>query len=374
MMGVATKRSRVQRVLLGLLGLIAGAFIVEGFVSVALLSDEIRALRPPPTENFRQAAYDSLVGWIGLPDLSIRDNFGPGLTLTTNHDGLRIHRPIAAERAANERRVMCSGASFTFGSGVSDSDTFCARLEHEFPGVRTINVAQRGYGLDQSYLWYRRDGARFPHDVQMFAVNATDFDRTALANLTGYPKPTLAIKDGALIAENVPVPQWAGWSRAAQVPQLLPDLRVFQLVVGRMAGNAAAQARRIDERLFPVVDALLADLVRLNAERGSTLCVVYLPTVEEYVPGLRDERRERLGKSAQQAGIAFIDLTPDLRAVPTDSVDWMFITNNALPIRGIGGHYTAAGHRWLAARLAAHLRAQATIAPLLAASPRRSPQ
>jgi hypothetical protein len=93
---------------------------------------------------------------------------------------------------------------------------------------------------------------------------------------------------------------------------------------------------------------------------------VYLPAPPDLAPGPYDVRRERMEKFSKKAGIPFIDLTPAIRAVPPDSLDWLFITPNALPVEGSSGHYTASGHRWVAAQLASQLRAIPPVAGALA--------
>jgi len=352
---------------------IVAVVVLEGLASVGLLTGDIAAIRRPPVANFRQSAYDSLVGWVSFPNLAIRDDFGPGLALTTNADGLRIHRPVARALAPGERRIMCSGASFTFGSGVADGDTFCARLEQELPGVRTLNVAQLGYGVDQSFLWYRRDGARWPSQVHLFIVNGSDLDRTASKDLTGYAKPVLAVDHDTLVARNVPVPRWTGWSRWDQAKGLVPDLRIAQVVANRVDLSETAQYRRVDAKVWPMMDVLLRDLARLDRERHAAPVLVYLPGEPEFAPGPRDERRRHIARSAAAAGIPVVDLTADLRAVAPDSLDWMYITPNALPVRGSGGHFTPTGHRWVAQRLAEHLRALPSTAAALALPPAAAP-
>ena len=350
------RRSRAMRVFLCMCVLGATPLLIEGASSAWLFVSDVRRLQAPPTANFRQAAHDSLLGWKGSPNLAIADNYGPGLTLTTNADGYRIHRPVTPDLAPNERRVMCSGASFTWGSGVKDGHTFCALLETELPGVRTINVAQQGYGFDQSYLLYRREGARYPHQLQLFVINGSDFERTASTSLNGYPKPGLALENGKLVPTHVPVPQWTGWSRWTEVPRFLPNLRLMQFITGRLRMTEASRYERVDAQLWPVLDPMLHDLVRLNGERKSVPVLVYVPTVEEFASTARDARRLRLLGSAKAAGLAAIDLTPGLRALPADSVAWMFLTPNAIPVRGHTGHYNAAGHRWVARQLASQLR------------------
>jgi len=358
------RRSIAKRLIVGGVLALLGVIVLEGLASAGVLVSDVMRLEPP-AQNFRQAAYDSLLGWVSLPNLALRDNFGPGIALTTNADGIRVHRPIARTLAAGERRIICSGASFTFGSGVADGDTFCARLEERLPDVRTLNLAQRGYGVDQSYLLYRRDAGRYPHHVQLFALNSSDVDRSVSTTMTGYPKPVLALADGKVVAENVPVPQWEGWSRWSDARTLLPTLRIAQLVMSRVDLGEAAQMRRVDARMWPLLDSVFADLARLNRAHGSVPAIVYLPALQEYAAGPRDDRRAKFAASARRTGIAFIDLTPDLRAVPADSLDWMFITPNGLPVRGANGHFTVSGHRWVADRLAAHLRNDAALAGAL---------
>jgi hypothetical protein len=337
---------------------------LEGLSSVAVIVSDARAAKVAP-ENFRQAKYDSLLGWIGLPNLSLRDNYGPGLRLTTNGDGIRIHRPVTPALAAGEKRIVCSGDSFAFGSGVSDDETFCAYLEQELPGVRTLNMAQRGYGIDQAYLWYKRDGARYQRQVHLFTFIWHDFERMALTEFTGYPKSKLALKNGHLVATNVPVPRWKGPDRGVTAAALVADTRLMQYVERRIDQSDAAKMRRVDAQVWDIAEAVFLDLAKMNKERGSSLVLVYLPAPPDLTPGPYDVRRERMEKFSKKSGIPFIDLTPEIRGVPPDSLDWLFITPNALPVEGSGGHYTAKGHQWVAARLAEHLRAIPTVAAAL---------
>jgi hypothetical protein len=356
----------LRRIAIGAVLLVVAGLGLEGASSLWMLVAEARALEPPP-ENFRQAAYDSLVGWVGMPNLSIRDNYGPGIPLTTDARGLRIHRPVAAP-AAGERAILCSGDSFTFGSGVGDADTFCARLEQEMPGVRTINLSQRGYGNDQMYLRYKRDGARYPHQIHLFGFIWNDFERMTMTSFFGYPKPVLRVRDGQLVAENVPVPQWEGWSRLTASASLIPRSRLMQLVRGRVDLSDSARLARVDAQVWGPMEAIFRDLGRLGKERGSAQVLVYLPAPNDITPGAYDARRVKLAALSRQTGLPLIDLTEEMRKLPADTLEWMFITANALPVRGSALHYTPKGHAWVAARLAAHLRAMPEAAPAPAAA------
>jgi hypothetical protein len=362
----------VRRAVLGAALAVLALVALEGASSMFGLARAVRALQPPP-ENFRQAAYDTLVGWIGIPNLAIRDNYGPGIRLTTNAEGMRIHRPATTPLAPGEHRVVCSGDSFTFGSGVADDETFCARLEQEIPGIRTLNLAQRGYGNDQMYLRYRRDGVRYPHQLHLFNFIWADLERMTMTSFLGYEKPVVRVRDGRLVAENVPVPEWGGWSRWTDAMALLPRIRLMQLLRERVDLSDSAKMARVDAQVMEPLEAIFRDLARLGKEHGSAVVLVYLPAPPDLVPGPWDARRAKLAALARKTGVRFVDLTDEIRQVPADSVDWLFITVNALPVRGSSGHYTPQGHAWVAKHLAEHLRAMPEVAAALGMTPAALP-
>ena len=81
------------------------------------------------------------------------------------------------------------------------------------------------------------------------------------------------------------------------------------------------------------------------------------------------DRRAALAAFSGRLGISFVDLTAGMRAVSPDTVDWFFITPSALPVRGLAGHYSAAGNRWVAARLAERLGALPDVASAVGSLP-----
>jgi hypothetical protein len=103
-------------------------------------------------------------------------------------------------------RIMCSGDSFTFAYSVDNDHTWCQLLEVLDPHLQTINLAESGYGLDQMYLRYRRDGVFLEHDVLISAFISDDLRRMQLKKFSGFGKPILQIRNGKLVPGNVPVP------------------------------------------------------------------------------------------------------------------------------------------------------------------------
>lgn len=351
---MAARRSFAVRAIVGVLALLLLAVVAEGFSSAALMANNVNSIQA--RDNFRQAQYDTLLGWVGLPNLDISDNYGPGLFLHTNNLGMRIQAGDSAGLAPGERRVVCSGDSFTFGSGVSDNQTFCANLEHEFPHIKTLNMSQRGYGIDQAYLWYKRDALRFPHKLHVFAFISNDFDRMSLTEFVGYSKPILKVENSKLAVHNMPVPMWSTSTKGFQAKNELSNSRLLQLLQRQVDLSDSAKMARVDAQVWNVAEAVFTDLRQLNKERQSELVLVYLPTGLDYDPGAYDNRRVRMADFSKRSGIRFIDLTDDLRKVPRDSADWFFITATEVAVSGSSGHYTARGNAWAAQQIAAHLR------------------
>lgn len=348
---------RRRTILIGLVAAVVGVIaltLIEGAASGWLMIQDVRAITFDA--SLHENTYDSLLGWTGLPNIRRTDWFGPGMLMTNNAQGIRIHRPVTPALAPGMHRAICSGDSFTNGWGVGDSDTFCAQLEGLVPHLETLNMGRGGYGIDQAYLWYKRDGARWPHQLHLFGFIWHDFERMTMSSFWGRPKPVLRVRGDSVVATNVPVSShWSSprWTYAAE---MFPRLRTFQLVARRANTSETAQLARTEAQIWDVAEGVFRDLERVNRARGSTLVLVYLPTEDEMIPNAHDRRRARLAAFAKQANIPLIDLTEPMRALPRDSSQWFFITPHGNPIDGAAGHYTYEGHRWVAHQLVERLR------------------
>src|SRR5688572_25045606 len=108
------------------------------------------------------ARYDSALGWENIPNIHYPDFYGPKKSFSTDSRGFRITKGVSKAPA----NLVCSGDSFTIGVGVSDEETWCAKLSSE--RMKTLNMGVSGYGIDQAYLKYKRDGMSIPHDFHVF--------------------------------------------------------------------------------------------------------------------------------------------------------------------------------------------------------------
>jgi len=334
------------------LGIPIGLLILlEGVSSLALLVADLR-----PSRQLTERAhtdYDTLLGWINQRNASVPDLYRPGVGLHTNSRRFRGREDVSDSVAPNHVRIVCSGDSYTLGWGVGDDDTWCAQLARHDPRLETVNMGQGGYGLDQVYLWYRRDGERLEYQVQVLAFILHDFDRMVAPTFLGFGKPMLRLDRDTLAVDNVPVPRWSyaapGLARYLDEQRTnFADLRAARLLarLQRRLSGSADQAGA-DSAVFPVVAALIRDLHERNRRKGSTLVLVYLPMPSDDRSLRTDRWRGWIADVAGPLGVEFIDLVPALRSFPAESLPTLFIGRKESGL----GHYSPRGNRWVADEL-----------------------
>lgn len=288
--------------------------------------------------------YDPLLGWASVPGLSLPDLYGPGIGFHTNSRGFRGEREVA-DSPAGRRRIVCSGDSFTLGVGVRDEDTWCAQLEQLGGDIESVNMGQAGYGVDQAYLWFKRDGTRLERRLHVFAFVSVDLDRMGADRFAGFGKPFLDLERGALVTRNVPVPR--GPYLFPWLTLLAPSLDELRMVLfARRLAAWGGMAVKVQGPQAPPLELLLAvaqDLEKLSEAGRSRLAIVYLPTILDMTPNPAfDGWREGLHAAFASRGFDYVDLVPDFRA-ETGGSDLLF-----LPATVMGRHYTIGGHRLVA--------------------------
>ncbi|MGH9892010.1 MAG: SGNH/GDSL hydrolase family protein [bacterium] len=338
--------------------------LLEGASSAILFTREVmRAFQTAPDASRQRVKYDSLLGWEWRPNVYVPDVWGPGVYFRTNAQGFRNNSETTRRSPEGRVRVLCSGDSFTEGAGVDNDHTWCALLAAKDRRFESVNLGQGGYGLDQAYLRFKREGHPLEHAVHVLAFITDDFRRMGLKQSWYWGKPTLALHDGALKTENVPVPRLV-----PRVPQLrffldaAQELRTVQFFGKLKAklGPGTADSMASDSTRAEVVSAIVADLSTMNRADRRSLVLVYLPTLGDY-HSLRshsaDRWRERLrAASAQGQNVWYLDLISEYRRLPPDSAKSMFI-----PYQGEGyerrgyGHYTVGGNQWVADKLYQYL-------------------
>lgn len=294
--------------------------------------------------------YDPLLGWVNEKNLSVENLYGPGLTLTTNERGLRGSTPVASTTPPDRFRILCLGDSFTLGHGVDDRATFPAWLERLTPKVQAINMGQGGYGIDQCYLWYRRDADDLQADVVLLSFIAPDFARMLDERFQGdYPKPRLTLEGDALVLPREPLTR--EWTRGSPTLGGFAGnlaLRELLLRLGRQLGNGGRPALEVTavDDYRALGEALLLDLKRLVEERGGRLALAHIPLRD---PGASnpDALLKWLGPFARSLDLPLIDLRDDFTH---------FVPGEAASLYLEDGHMNASGNRRIAELLLARLR------------------
>jgi hypothetical protein len=341
-------------VLLSTFVAILGFLLFEGFSSLLIVGQEaFKASRGLAERTHTQ--YDAELGWVNIPNVTIPGLYGPGTYLRTNSRGFRNNIDFGTAIPQGKVRAICSGDSFTLGYGVSNDDTWCQGLAKIDARLETVNMGQGGYGIDQAYLWYQRDGTVLDHDIHLFAFIGQDLKRMEAGAFDGYPKPTLALEGGRLVTRGVPVPRIGAESRLTKGLYQMYDLRSVMLLRGlffsRKGGLAKGSAE--DPPTVAIAAEVLRRLQEINRNKSSTLVVVFLPTVENYQ--IVSAQVESLHQEALRSGILWVDLAPDFRTLPESEVEGLFIQPGQVPFAGANGHYNAAGNRFVAQRLYKHL-------------------
>jgi hypothetical protein len=325
--------------------------LFEGFSSLLIVGQEAFKVSRGIAGQ-RHTEYDAELGWVNIPNVTISDLYGPGAYLRTNSRGFRNNTEFGRAIPQGKVRAICSGDSFTLGYGVSNDDTWCQGLANIDPRLETVNMGQGGYGIDQAYLWYQRDGVVLDHDIHLFAFIGSDLRRMEAGEFDGYPKPMLALEGGRLVTRGIPVPRIGARVRLKRRLLELYDLRSVILLKELFftRGSVPTQGSAGGQRTLLIAAEVLKRLQQVNRVKTSTLVVVFLPTFESYPSGVL-AAVESLHQEAVRAGILWIDLTPDFRALTQAELEDLFIQPGQVAYPGAVGHYNAAGNRFVAQRL-----------------------
>ena len=175
-------------------------------LSIAALEGGVRVLaRGLGISSYME--YDETLGWTARPD-TIRHHTdaveGFHARYVINSRGLRGEL-YPARKAAGTYRVLVLGDSNGFGWGVQEGETFSALLDRFAADVQVVNLSLSGYGTDQQYLRFLRDGVGFEPDLVVLQLTANDFEEIQHPFANHKPKPHYVLTStGELRLQNVP--------------------------------------------------------------------------------------------------------------------------------------------------------------------------
>ncbi len=321
--------------------------VIEGLCSLWLIGSRGQQTVGHVQAGGKNAQFDADIGWVNVPNFNVRDLYGPGGHTRTNSRGFRNAEEHDPKVPDGKMRILCSGDSFTFGYGVDNDHANCNLLAGEDPRLQTVNMGVPGYGLDQMYLLYKRDGLKLDHDVHLISVIREDFKRMSDAKFLNANKPFLRQKDGVVSVGGVPV-QKAGYSMTGftGVISAFEASRVFNVYRSFSPQRSSTVVYRAFGPLMDTALAVFADLQHIADERKATLVVVYLPMADDMDDAPLNQ--SLLTAELAKRNIAFFDLTPDFKALSFPERTALFIPKSAKNEQFAAGHYNAAGNAFVA--------------------------
>lgn len=329
----------LRRLLLALVACLLALAVAEGVASLVVSAREVALI-----EDLSEAAhsrYDAELGWVHEPDRRHPDIYGPGRSLTINAQGFRGTQEYTAHVPDGLTRVLCLGDSFTLGFGVDDDDTFVARMDALCDELQTVNMGQGGYGLDQDWLWYARDGGKLQADVVLLSFIEADLYRMQKDVFSGYPKPRLRVEDGELVKGNVPVPQvWGDYTFERQVRGFLDGLALTRM--SRPEPDSVLEYEPTEPDMsevdalvmFELAETILDELNALCAQRGSRLVIAYIPTKKLLYLRKQTRIQRWAGRFAREREIPFIDLVPVFEGLDPTAILELFLIDNHFDVEG----------------------------------------
>lgn len=319
----------------------------EGIASTISATLNIHSqFRSVKVAEMAHTRFDPVLGWISIPNVDIKDLYGKNISLSTNNRGFRGNRDTFKLVETGKKRVICSGDSFTLGYGVKDDETWCFLLELLNEDVESVNVGQGGYGIDQAYLWYKKDASDLDRSLHVFALIGYDFLRTQKDHFRGVEKPTLAIKDGNLVFTNNTLKEKNYFVRLLhQNGYLLQNFNMIRLLQGKLDSFLATDSTLTIKK--STLDVAMQIFMELNAEnetRQSSFLVVFLPTPLDIFPNTFDTAREESKKILEHSNIAYLDLVEKLRQLDFDKSTRLFFEPNHFSYP----HLNTEGNQWVA--------------------------
>ncbi len=279
--------------------------------------------------------FDAELGW------TVRPN-GRLPLYRANSQGIRADVEYAPEPPPGVLRIAAFGDSFVHGTEVGNADTWPARLAALRPGLEVLNFGVGGYGVDQAWLRWRRDGRPFSPAIVLIGFMTEDVHRSvnrfrpfqAPRHLEPRAKPRFALREGRLVLLPNPLPGLDAYrellAREPEVIERIGEDDAFYEALWQPAPLAALPSARllrfarhslsptrtlVDGRLNPRSEAFEVTARVIEAfhdealAEGSLPVVVLLPTRTDFERRRegREDARAPLRDRLEGGGIATLD-------------------------------------------------------------------
>ena len=313
--------------------------------------------------------YDPDLGWANRPRTCT-----PEGRYCANSFGLRADREYVAALRPGLFRVSMFGDSFVAGFDADFADSLVPQVENMLRArgldAEVLNFGVGGFGFDQAYLYYDRDGSRFETNVIVQGLQMENVGRdVTLWRIVAFPgtgipfsKPRYIVEDGNLELINRPtvppedVPDvlanFHRWPLAKYEPSYTekyqhhwytPSKLISTLVDGWTSREETPQDLfAVDGEAMDITVRLLERYREEVAKSGKPFVLIYFPrsdVIDAVVAGKPDPWQPHLDRLK---GFTIVDPTPRLVAHAREHGTASLFN----------GHYSPTGYRLVAEALA----------------------
>ena len=314
------------------------------------------------------ARFDPEMGWHPRENLRLKgftkfraDQPDLDHVLTTT-DSLGLRMNDQSLRPAPRGAILAIGDSFTWGSEVSDHETYPAHLE-KILGEPVLNGGYGGWGLGQMYLRARELVPKLTPRLLLLTPLSNDALRTAYRRSGRAFKPYFIIEDGGLVLQQTPVPRTSSKARDVGAIQSVLGYSYGIMWASKLLGYQEVWVNRnkLNDKVHSFEEAvrisclLLDEFIDLGQLHGFELLFGVLYGAGEVKQGKRHWFSSELLKCARERGLRVVDTFQQfVREIDIDE-NRVFELYNRWP-DGRLGHMTPEGNRLVAKILSGHVQ------------------
>lgn len=328
------------------------AAVLIGFVIVALMSEAaLRSFAPrlgvAVDEKARFYRFDHELGWVPRENITYTEKDHRYL-VHQNQFGLRASDDIQLKKTPGRKRVLVLGDSYVWGVGVTQEELF-TNPEVYGTNDEIINCGVSGYGTDQEYLFYLREGQKFDVDQVVLAFTLyNDVENNLNSKQDPYLKPYFTLNGGQLVLHNDHV-RYSAFDTFFRY--LNRESRVWNVAGEGLHGLINTLLRKkkkhvetdvvvseADRKGIELTLAILNKLKEAVEARHAEFYVVFIPykpRVENHLPG-NHPFAPLLAAGLTRMGVSYREPYPEFLKSAIAGVDPFNVSPD--------NHFNAAGH------------------------------
>jgi len=260
-------------------------------------------------------AYDADLGWTNRPSSCTQDR-----KYCANSAGLRSDREFTKQIPPGVMRISLFGDSFIHGHDVDLRGSLAPQLESALAArgvpAQALNFGVGGYGIDQAYLRYSRDGARFDTDIIVEGLQLENVARHLMVfRLIAYPQskipfskprfyfegPSLLVANKPTIApdrvpaalatfESSPLRRYEFFYTEKYRPYWWRKSRLLSVLADARHKDESVDVMRTDGEGIHLTLAILDRFKNDVSVTGKPFLLVYLPLKDNLAAQLRGEK------------------------------------------------------------------------------------